>query len=125
MGRQLRKLRMRLPIFINAAFTLVFFVHAAFIAYGIKYPDQPSTKIYAKNLDEFDFFQLSFKLCVKEMGDINKRYKSLGYDSIWSFYKGSSYDYDDIANGIWVGWAGHSKNNSTLSTVKGMCCIIN
>ena len=120
MGRLQKKLRMRLPIFINAVFTLVFFVHAAFIAYGIKYPDQPSTKIYTKSLDEFDFFQLSFKLCVKEIGNINKRYKNFGYDSIWSFYKGSPYDYDDIADGIWVGWAGHSKNNSTLSTVKGM-----
>ena len=67
--RQLRKLRMRLPIFINAVFTFVFFVHAAFIAYGIKYPDQPSTKTYTKGLDEFDFFQLSFKLCVKEIGN--------------------------------------------------------
>ena len=113
---------MRFPILLNASFTMVFFIHAAFIGYRIKFPDHPSTKLYSKNLNEFDSFQLSFKLCVKELGNVHKRYQKLGYDSIWTFYKGWPHDYSGDANsdGIWTGWAGHSENNLTISTVKGI-----
>ena len=110
-----------IPFFLNAVFTLVFFIHASSIGYKIRYPEHPSTKIYTKNVNEFDVFQLSFKLCVHELGNIHKRYSNLGYETIWSFYKGWQYDiYDGKSDGIWVGWAGHSKNHSTLSTVRGI-----
>ena len=116
MGKLFKKLK--ISSFLNAVFTLVFFIHASSIGYKIRYPDHPSTKIYTKNLNEFDIFQLSFKLCVNELGNIHKRYSNLGYETIWSFYKGWQYDiYDGKSDGIWVG---HSKNHSTLSTVRGI-----
>ena len=118
MGNLFKKLK--ILSFLKAVFTLVFFIHAISIGYNIKYPDHPSTKIFTKSLNEFDAFQLSFKLCVNELGNIHKRYSNLGYASIWAFYKGWPYGYNGDSDGIWVGWAGHSENHSTLSTVIGI-----
>ena len=107
---------LRCPILMNFVFSLVLLVHVAFIGYRIKFPQHPSTKMYAKALDEFP---VSFQICVKEQTNSQDRYIKFGYDNIWSFYKGIT-DYD----GVWVGWAGH---NSTKTSVKGKIikiCII-
>ena len=87
---------MRLTIFINFVFSSVLFVHVA------------------KALHELDEFPVSFQLCVKEQNNPHTRYIKLGYDNIWSFYKGTT-----GFEGVWVGWAGH-ENHSTMSSVKGM-----
>ena len=105
---------MRISIFINFVFSMVLFVHVAFIGYGIKYPHHPSTKMYTKALHELAELPVSFQLCVKEQNNPQNRYIKLGYDNIWSFYKGTT-GFD----GAWVGWAGH-ENHSTISSVKGI-----
>ena len=92
-------------------------VHAAFIGYGIRYPEHPSTKIYTQNVDQFDLFPISFKFCVKELTNPHYRYQKLGYNSIWSFYKGVI---DTSGTLPFVGWAGYNENKSTTQTVQGI-----
>ena len=114
MGK-LSKPKLKLPaFFINTCFSFAFFVHVAFIGYGIIYPDTPSIKLYTKSFKEMDEFPISFKLCVSELTNSHNRYKRFGYDSIWSFYKGVAND-----EGKWVGWSGH-KDNSTITSVRGI-----
>ena len=107
------ELKSRLPIMINSVFTLVFLVHAAFIGYGIKYPDHPSIKLYSKDVDELDEFPISFKFCVKELENPFERYKKVGYAHIWDFYKGLT-----DSSGSWVGWSGN-KTGRTRTSVEG------
>ena len=97
------QLKFRLPIIINSVFTLVFLVHAAFIGYGIKYPDQPSIKLYKKDVNELDSFPVSFKFCVKELENPSERYKKVGYSNVWDFHKGLK-----DSSGSLVGWSGNN-----------------
>ena len=110
----LSKPKMKLTFFLNTCFSLAFFVHMAFIGYGIRYPDTPSIKFYTKSFKEMEEFPISFKLCVSELANSHDRYKKFGYDSLWSFYKGIAND-----EGTWVGWSGH-KDNSTITSVRGI-----
>ena len=107
------KSRLPMPIIINSVFTLVFLVHAAFIGYGIKYPDQPSIKLYKKDVNELDSFPISFKICVKELENPSERYEKVGYSTLWNFYKGIP-DF----SGSWVGWSGN-KTGNTRTTAEG------
>ena len=84
------ELKSRLPLLVNTIFSLVFFVHVAIIGYGIKYPEDLSTKTYKKELNEFP---VSFKICVKELVNSQDRYKKFGYQNIWSFYRGMTDKY--------------------------------
>ena len=113
--KKLVKLKSRFPILINTVFTLVFFVHAAFIGYGIKYPDHPSTKFYTKDLSQLDSFPISFKLCVKELTNPSERYRKVGYADVWDFHKGLT-----DSSGSWVGWAGNKTGTSNRSSVEGI-----
>ena len=113
---KLQQIKLRLPFFINSFFTLLFVVHATMIGYGIKYPDYPSTKLYTKELNQMTSFPLNMDICVKEQTNSHDRYSTFGYDTIWSFYKGITRDY---GNTSWVGWAGQTSSNSTISNVEG------
>ena len=114
---KLEKFKSRLPLVINTVFALVFFVHSTMIGYGIMYPDEPTTKFYRKNFSNLDVFPLNFKICVKELINPNDRYSKLGYEHLWAFYQGTARSH---VNAAWVGWAGHTKNNSTITNVEGI-----
>ena len=107
------QLKSRLPMIMNTVFTLVFLIHAAFIGYGIKYPDQPSIKLYTKDLSELDSFPISFKICVKELENPSERYNRVGFATVWTFYSGLP-DY----SGLFVGWSGN-KTGNTRTSVEG------
>ena len=113
---KLQKVKLRLPLILNTVFALVFFVHSTMIGYGIMYPDEPTTKFYRKKFSDLDSFPLNFKICVKELTNPNNRYSKFGYKDIWAFYRGT--DGEEV-NGTWVGWAGHTKTNSTISNAEG------
>ena len=113
------QVKSRLPIIINSVFTLVFFVHAAFIGYGIKCPDHPSIKLYSKNIDEFDVFPISFKFCVKELENPLERYRKVGYANAWDFFKGIT-----DSSGSWVGWSGNNTGNTTRTSVEGTNVVL-
>ena len=115
--KRIFNLKSKLPFLIRLAFSITFMVHAAFIGYGIRYPEHPSTKIYTQNVDQFDLFPISFKFCVKELTNPHYRYQKLGYNSIWSFYKGVI---DTSGTLPFVGWAGYNENKSTTQTVQGI-----
>ena len=108
---ELKQYKLRLPLFINAVFALIFLVHATLIGYGIMYPDEPSQKIYTKDLSTFDSFPLKFKICVKEKSNPRNRYRKFGYDDIWAFYQGTN---SLFGFGTWVGWGGHTKPNKSV-----------
>ena len=107
------RLKSRLSIIINFVFTLVFLVHAAFIGHGIKYPVQPSIKLYSKDVNELDSFPISFKICVKELENPSERYKKVGYSTVWNFFKGLP-----DSSGSLVGWSGN-KTGNTRTTAEG------
>ena len=117
---KLEKFKSRLPLIINTVFALVFLVHTTMIGYGIMHPDEPTTKFYRKNFSDLDVFPLNFKICVKELSNPNDRYLKFGYKNIWNFYKGTA---RNEANRTWVGWAGHSKNNSSISNAEGKVSV--
>ena len=99
----------------NLSFVLAFFVHAAIIAYSISFPSNPSIKVYKKDLKDIAF-PIALKLCVEERTDFHKRYRDLGYDSVYKFFRGMS-----IYESHWLGWSGHSSNGdgTTLGSVYG------
>ena len=55
----------------------------------MKYPDYPSTIAYNKKLEDIEF-PISFKLCIRELNNVEKRYRNLGYKSYGDFFKGIS-----------------------------------
>ena len=81
-------------------------------AYNILYPEIPSFKVYEKELGNIDF-PISFKLCVREISNINKRYKEYGYDETFDFFVGKSY----FEESYYVGWNGN--DNRSSGHVKG------
>ena len=105
-----------LPYLFNLSFALVFFIHAAIIAYSIRFPSNPSVKVYKKDLKDITF-PIALKLCVDERKDFHKRYRDLGYDSVYKFFRGIS-KYEQS----WLGWAGHRPDGdgSTLGSVNGI-----
>ena len=115
---KLKKIRLRLPVIINTVFALVFFVHSTMIGFGIMYPDEPNTKLFTKNFSDLNVFPLNFKICLNEITNSNDRYSKLGYENIWAFYQGTALTYPN-RTWAWVGWGGHSKNNSTISNAEG------
>lgn len=105
-----------LPYIFNLSFAIAFFVHAAIIAYSISFPSNPSVKIYKKDLKDLKAFPIALKLCVEERTDFHKKYRDLGYDSVYRFFRGlSKYERS------WLGWTGHSSNGdgTTLGSVYG------
>ena len=103
----------------NLSFVLAFFVHAAIIAYSITFPSNPSIKVYKKDLKDIAF-PIALKLCVEERTDFHKRYRDLGYDSVYKFFRGMS-----VYERIWLGWSGHGSNGdgTTLGSVNGNLII--
>ena len=99
----------KLPIIVNILFTMVFIVHISFIGYGMKYPANPETKIYSKELKDLGEFPIVFKLCLKELESFDERYKRQGYNDIFEFFKGNL-----KSGGKMVGWAGQKKSSGSV-----------
>ena len=106
------KVKMKLLLTLNLLFTFVFLGHILSIGCKLMYPDNPSVKIYTKNLSEIDF-PLSFKLCLFEQKNASKRYLDIGYWNDYWFFEGKS------MYGEHFGWNGHSEDNETLGSVQG------
>ena len=102
-----------LPYLFNLCFALAFFVHVAIIGYNNLFPSNLSVKLYKKDLKDIAF-PISLKFCVAEREDFHKRYRDLGYDSVYRFFRGMS-----KYKTRWLGWSGHSSNGSTLGSVNG------
>ena len=102
-----------IPKIVNLIFAIVFFIHIAIIGYRRAYPENPSVRVYDKDLKDIEF-PLSFKICVREQYGVLQRYQDIGYYDIYAFFRGQpSY------NRRYFGWAGRDRNKSTLGTVTG------
>ena len=106
------KFQLKLLLTLNLTFTIVFLGHIFGIGYKLLYPDNPSVRIYNRNLSEVDF-PLSFKLCLFEQTNASDRYLNIGYSNVYWFFEGKS------MFGEHFGWKGHSENNETLGSVQG------
>ena len=87
--------------------------HIGINAYNTLYPEIPSLKVYEKELGNIDF-PVSFKLCVREISNITKRYKNYGYDEPFDFFLGIRF----FEESYYVGWNGDFVNGSS-GHVKG------
>ena len=79
----------RLTFFLNLVFLICFLVHIMSIGYTLKYPEYPSTVINNKELKDIEF-PISFQLCIKELENVEKRYRNIGYKNFGDFFKGVS-----------------------------------
>ena len=103
----------RLATFIlNLLFFVAFIVHISTIGYHMLYPNNPSIKIYEKELGNIDF-PLSFKLCANVLNDFEK-YNRIGYSNEVQFFYGRG-----KFNRFTHGWNGHTENQSTIGSVQG------
>ena len=79
----------RFTFFLNVIFLIFFLVHVFSIGYALKYPEHPSNIVYMKKLDEMEF-PISFKLCIRELKNVETRYRNMGYNHNGDFFKGIS-----------------------------------
>ena len=98
---------------LNAVLVVACVIHIGINAYYELFPDIPSVKEYETYLGNVDF-PVSFKICLKEIFAINKRYIKYGYANHRDFFYGKSKIRKDF-----VGWNGDFKNKSSV-TVKGI-----
>ena len=102
-----------IPKIVNLIFAIVFFIHIAIVGYRRAYPENPSVRVYDKDLKDIEF-PLSFKICVREQNDVKQRYQKIGYKHNDDFFRGQPSD-----DTQYFGWAGRGRNKSTLGTVTG------
>ena len=102
-----------IPKIVNLIFAIVFFIHIAIIGYRRAYPENPSVRVYDKDLKDIEF-PLSFKIRVREQNDVKQRYQKIGYKHNDDFFRGQPSD-----DTLYFGWAGRGRNKSTLGTVTG------
>ena len=104
----------KLNILINLFFFGVFLVHVSFIAFNLKNPANPSIKVYKKNLEELGYYPISMKLCAKQNTSVENVFRKFGYSHDYKFFIGESLYNESIK-----GWNGHTKNESTLTSLNG------
>ena len=78
-------------------------------------PDIPQIEIIEKDLSDIPF-PVSFRIC---LGKENEKIKSYGYNDTFDFFLGTSKFNRSI-----VGWNGHTSNESTFGSVKGLDQLI-
>ena len=104
---------MKLSVSINLFFFFAFTLHMLFIIYNQIYPDNPSLRMYKRPLEDI-IFPITLKFCIRELENASARYQKYGYCNFWPFYLGQR-----CYGGNIFGWNGHTRNGSTIATVKG------
>ena len=89
------------------------FVHISLNGYYILYPVWPEIKIRNRNLKDIEF-PISLKVCVSEISNSYHRYSNLGYKDDFRFFEGRSFYNESL-----FGWAGHTKDGSTIGEISG------
>ena len=101
---------------VNFIFTILCFLHVSITLYTTFNPPLPDIKTFDRALKDTPF-PILFKLCGKKIHGSSTRFKTLGYKNGENFWKGVNRFYQ---NKTIVGWNGHTKNGSTVATVKGI-----
>ena len=89
------------------------FMHIFLNGYYILHPSWPEIKIRNENLKDIEF-PISLKVCVSEISNSYHRYSNLGYKDDFRFFEGKSSFNESL-----FGWAGHTKDGSTVGQVSG------
>lgn len=109
---------MKLSHSVNLFFFIAFTIHMIFISYKQKYPEDPSVKIYKRQLNDI-VFPITLKFCMKELKNSSMRYRKYGYLNVWPFFVGQK-----KGGGKFFGWNGHAQNGSTIGTVQGITGLL-
>ena len=103
---------MKKIILLNFLFSIFFLFHVIVIGTSQR---SPSTRVYKKTLEDMKF-PLIFKMCASYQFDINQKFRTFGYESPREYFRGKSMYTGK--HGLY-GWRGHSKNLTTMGSVKG------
>ena len=104
----------KVVLLFNFIFSIIFLVHVIIIGTSQR---NPTIRVYKKTLEDIKF-PLVFKMCASYQFDINEKFKKFGYESPKEFYRGKSMHTSKEGLNLY-GWSGHSKNFTTLGSVKG------
>ena len=99
---------------INSCLILACVVHLLYITYFEFNPVIPEIVVYRKNIEDFEEFPITFKICVEETNNI-ERYMKVGYAGFNKLYTGKS-----AYNSTTFGWHGHMQNGSTYAFTEGL-----
>ena len=100
-------------LLLNFILGILCFSHIIILIYSEFHPNLPLIEIVEKDFNEIEF-PLSFRLCVFDKENHDDKYKRFGYYKDNRFFTGQN-----MFNRSIVGWGGHTKNGSTLASVKG------
>ena len=104
---------------INFILLIVCIFNSCNVIYSLVYPQLPTIRIYETNLKDIEF-PLSFRICLNDINDNTKRYRTVGYRNDYSFFGGISMFNESV-----VGWGGHNKNGDTIGTTDRKKCSKN
>ena len=95
--------------------SIIFVAHVSYIVYEILYPEYPEIVNYKRDLQDIEF-PITFKICANKdnLSIVDKKYEMYGYEDLWQFYNGQS-----MYNASTIGWAGHTKDGTTIAPVAG------
>ena len=97
-------------IIFKVAVHVVCVVHMITILHASLYPEEASIRVYQKNLSDIEL-PVVFQICLIENLGGADRTRKLGYKNMKHFFRGiSMYDETEMRRG----WAGHTKNGSTI-----------
>ena len=100
--------------FVNTACSMIFLVHVCKIGLAIKNQGPTELRRNVMKLQDMEKFPVLFKLCPKPGGFNVSSLKEEGYNDIADYFYGFS-----RYNKSLYGWAGHTRNGSVRSSVKG------
>ena len=106
---------LRVKDLFSTILSIIFVAHVGYILYEILNPEYPEIINFKKDLYEIEL-PITFKICVNEvnLSISNKKYEMYGYEDLWQFYNGQS-----MYNASTIGWAGHTKDGTTIAPVAG------
>ena len=104
---------------LNVVFFLICMIHICINGFYMIHPDLPSIRVSENNLKDIDF-PVAFRICVTEIKNNTKRYTDVGYKTEYKFFNGQRmYKPENL-----YGFAGHTKNGSTISDVQGRYFLV-
>ena len=99
-----------LPYIVNTIFVLICFIHVSTIISKSINPEETSSRVYKKNVQEIEF-PLEFLLCVNQENE-KEKYRQVGYPDNGYFFRG-------FLNDTVTGWGGRSANGTSYGSVEG------
>ena len=97
-------------LIINSCCLLACSIQILLVGYGHIFPKRTVNNLGQKNLTGMKF-PVVFKLCFRNVLSNNTRFKNVGYEDLWHYFKGQS-----VFNSSLLGWAGHREDGQVVGT---------